>query len=134
MFDPKTRVLIVDDMSMMRKLLSKICKDLGLTDFTEAADGDEAWKALNSASEPIGLVISDWNMPNCTGVDLLQKMREHTNFKDLPFLMVTAEGEQSLVDQAIATGADGVVTKPFTRDSITEKLNVIHSKRCNMAG
>ncbi|MEK7691155.1 MAG: response regulator, partial [Bdellovibrionota bacterium] len=72
MFDKSTRVLIVDDMLTMRKLVGKICKDLGFTDLVEAADGNLAWSLLESSKPGIGLVISDWNMPNCSGLEFLR--------------------------------------------------------------
>jgi two-component system, chemotaxis family, chemotaxis protein CheY len=73
MFDLKTRVLIIDDMLTMRKIVEKAVREIGFTDITAAADGQKGWEALTAATPPIGLVISDWNMPNCSGVDLLSE-------------------------------------------------------------
>src|SRR6478736_2362286 len=101
MFDVKTRVLVVDDMLTMRKLVSKVCKDIGFTDITEAADGAKAWEAIKSANPPIGLVISDWNMPNCTGLDLLKRVRGDSRLKRLPFILVTAESEKAQIVEAL---------------------------------
>jgi two-component system chemotaxis response regulator CheY len=128
MFDPRTRILIVDDMLTMRKLVGKACKELGFTDMIEASDGALAWEALQSASPPIGLVISDWNMPNCTGIDLLKRVRGDARFKTLPFMLVTAEAEMHQVMEAVKAGVSEYVIKPFTKDSMGQKLEAAHKK------
>lgn len=128
MFDLKTRVLVVDDMMTMRKLVSKCCKEIGFTDITEAADGALGWEAITNASPPIGLVISDWNMPNCTGIDLLKRVRADSRFGKTPFILVTAEAEQHQVAEALQAGVDNYVVKPFTKDSLMEKIEVVHKK------
>lgn len=128
MFDPNTRVLIVDDMLTMRKIVVKIAKDLGFSDITEAADGIQAWDAIQKASPPFGLVISDWNMPNCTGLDLLKRVRATSPFQKLPFIMVTAEAEQHQVIEALKAGVSNYVVKPFTADSLKEKVEAVHKK------
>jgi two-component system chemotaxis response regulator CheY len=129
MFVLTTRVLIVDDMMTMRKLVGKICKEIGFTDLIEAADGALAWQALQDAKPPVGLIISDWNMPNATGLDLARRVRGDTRFKNLPFMMVTAEAEQHQVVEALKAGIDNYVVKPFTAAILTEKLEAIHKKR-----
>jgi two-component system chemotaxis response regulator CheY len=129
MFQSSTKVLVVDDMMTMRKLISKVCKEIGFTDLTEAADGIQAWEAIQNASPPIGLVISDWNMPNCSGLDLVKRIRADSRFKDTPFLMVTAEAEQHQVVEAIKSGVDNYVVKPFNAATLTEKLETVHKKR-----
>src|SRR5690349_17812854 len=106
MFDPKTRVLVVDDMSTMRKIVIKILKELGFTDFTEAADGTLAWEAVANAEVPFGLIISDWNMPNCSGLDFLKRVRGDQRVKKTPFLLVTAEAEGHQVAEAVKAGVD----------------------------
>jgi len=131
MFDPKTRILVVDDMGTMRKLVIKILKELGFTDFTEAADGALAWEALTNAPAPIGLIISDWNMPNCTGLDLLKRVRADAKYKKLPFVLVTAEAESHQVAEAVKSGVDQYVIKPFTQDSVKTKLEMVHKKYLN---
>lgn len=128
MFDPRIKILIVDDMSTMRKLIAKCVKDLGFTSFEEAGDGLLAWTALETANPPIGLIISDWNMPNCSGLDLLKKIRASDKYKNLPFLMVTAEAEQHQVVEAIKAGVSNYIVKPFTPQGLTEKLEAIHKK------
>ena len=128
MFDPKTRVLVVDDMSTMRKIVAKILKEIGFTDITEAADGAIAWEAIHSAPVPFGLVISDWNMPNTTGLDLLKRVRSDQRFKKTPFLLVTAEAEGHQVAEAIKSGVDQYVVKPFSKDQLQAKIENVHKK------
>lgn len=128
MFSPDTPVLIVDQMLTMRKLLAESCKEIGFTNITDAADGVLAWQALQDAKPPIGLIISDWNMPNCSGLDLLKRVRAESRFSKLPFLMVTAEAEQHQILTAIKAGVSNYVIKPFTTDGIKEKLEAVHKK------
>ena len=128
MFDTKTKVLVVDDMSTMRKIVGKILKEIGFTDITEAADGIQAWEAVNSASSPFGLIISDWNMPNCTGIDFLKRLRADPRFKKTPFVLVTAESEGHQVAEAVKSGVDQYVVKPFNKDALVVKLEAVHKK------
>jgi two-component system, chemotaxis family, chemotaxis protein CheY len=129
MFDPKTKVLVVDDMSTMRKIVIKIVKDLGFTDIHEAADGNEAWKHISNPGETnFGLVISDWNMPNCTGLEFLKRLRADQRYSKTPFILVTAEAEGHQVAEAVKSGVDQYVVKPFSRDSLKEKLEAVHKK------
>lgn len=126
MFDLKTRILVVDDMMTMRKLVVKICKEIGFTDITEAADGALGWAAISSAKSPIGLVISDWNMPNSSGLDLLKRVRADSKLIKLPFVMVTAEAEQHQIVEAVKAGVTSYVIKPFSAAGLKEKLEQVH--------
>lgn len=128
MYDFSTPVLVVDDMLTMRKLVSKALKGIGFTAITEAADGNLAWEALEAADPKIGLIVSDWNMPNCTGLDFLKKIREDDRFKALPFLMVTAEAEKSQIIEAVKAGVSNYVVKPFSPATLKEKLETMHAK------
>ncbi len=128
MFNPNTPVLVVDDMSTMRKIVSKILRDLGFTNITEAADGTLAWEAITKAPAPFGLIISDWNMPNCSGLDLLKKVRSDKNVAKTPFVLVTAEAEQHQVAEAVKSGVDQYVVKPFSKDALQAKLEMVHKK------
>ena len=128
MFPPNTRVLVVDDMATMRKIVSKTCKDVGFSDIQEAADGTKAWEIINSSAVPIQLVISDWNMPNSTGLDLLKRVRSDSRFKQLPFLLVTAESEKQQVIDAMSAGVDGYILKPFNPTQLKDKLEAVHGK------
>jgi two-component system chemotaxis response regulator CheY len=128
MFDPKTKILVVDDMMTMRKLVAKVCKELGFSDISEAADGAKAWEAISSANPPFGLIISDWNMPNTSGLDLLKRVRADSRFLRLPFVMVTAEAEKHQIVEAVKSGVSNYVIKPFTAAMLKEKLEVAHQK------
>lgn len=128
MFSPETHVLVVDDMMTMRKIVSKTCKEIGFLKITEAADGALAWEAIQNAAPPIGLIISDWNMPNTTGLDLLKRVRADSRFGKLPFILVTAEAEQHQIIEAVKAGVSNYVTKPFTTETLREKIETVHKK------
>lgn len=127
MFDPKTKILVVDDMLTMRKIVSKILRELGFSDITEAANGKDAWEKAQNGN--FGLIVSDWNMPICTGIELLKLIRSHELTMKTPFLLVTAEAEQHQVTEAIESGVDQYVVKPFSRDGLKMKLELVY-KRC----
>lgn len=128
MFDFKSRVLVVDDMMTMRKIVSKNLRDLGFTDIQDAADGNAAWDVLSKSVPPIQLVISDWNMPNCTGLELLKKCRADAKYNNIPFLMLTAEAEAHQVKEALTAGVTNYIIKPFTAEILKAKLEQAHKK------
>ena len=128
MFPLNSRIMILDDMAMMRKVVSKTLKEIGFTDIQDGADGNLGWDILNKSTPPIQLVISDWNMPNCTGLDLLKKVRADAKFSKLPFLLLTAEAEASQVMAAMSSGVTGYVIKPFTAETLKEKLEQAYKK------
>lgn len=128
MFNPTTHILVVDDMMTMRKLIRKSLTALGFSQFTEAADGALAWEALSSSQNPVQLVISDWNMPNCTGLDFLKRVRADSRFKALPFVLLTAEAEAHQVKEALLAGVSNYIIKPFTTDMLKEKLQQTYSR------
>ncbi|MBU6375266.1 MAG: response regulator [Bdellovibrionales bacterium] len=132
MFPPNTKVLVIDDMLTMRKLVSRCLKDIGFTDITEADDGETAWPLLEAGASgkavPFQLVVSDWNMPKLTGIALLKKVRGHEAMKNLPFLFVTAEAEKGQILEAIQAGVSNYITKPFTPATMKEKLLAVWSK------
>lgn len=115
-------------MSTMRKIVSKICREIGFEKFQEAGDGAKAWEIINSSQPPIGLVISDWNMPNATGLDLLKRMRSDQRFSKTPFILVTAEAEQHQIIEAVKSGVDQYVVKPFDKDTLKMKLEIVYKK------
>jgi two-component system chemotaxis response regulator CheY len=104
----------------MRRILKNILKKIGFTQIIEADDGSNALKVLEK--EKVDLVISDWNMPKMTGIEFLKAVRANTAFKDLPFLMVTAEAQKQNIIEAVQAGVSNYVVKPFTEEVITEKL------------
>lgn len=122
MYSLTSKVLVVDDMMTMRKIVIKSLKEIGFTDFTEAPDGAKAWELVHSANPPFQMIVSDWNMPNATGLDLLKRVRADGRFAKLPFFLVTAEAEQSQVVEALKVGVTGYIIKPFTVDSLRTQL------------
>lgn len=126
MFDPKTKILIVDDMLTMRKIVSKILRELGYSDITEATNGKEAWEKAKDGH--FGLIVSDWNMPVCTGIEFLKLIRADEKTSKTPFLLVTAEAEQHQVTEAIQCGVDQYVVKPFSRDGLKTKLELTYKR------
>lgn len=128
MFDLKTRILVVDDMSTMRKIVMKSLKEMGFTDLIEASDGDVAWTTLQSSTPPVGLVISDWNMPKCSGLDFLKRVRADSRFKATPFMLVTAESEASQVAQALQAKVDAYIVKPFNTEVLKGKIAEVYKK------
>jgi two-component system, chemotaxis family, chemotaxis protein CheY len=115
-------VLIVDDSAAIRKILHRVLvqAEVPLGKVLEASDGLEALEKLKT--DHVGLILSDINMPNMDGIELLSKLKEDANFKTVPILMVTTEGSQAKVLQALELGAAGYVRKPFTAEQIKEKL------------
>lgn len=134
MYDANTKVLVVDDMLTMRKIVTKACKEVGFTNVVEAADGQKAWEVLNSPEHLIGLVISDWNMPNCTGIEFLKRVRGDSRFKGLPFVLLTAESEAAQVQEAVKAGVDNYIVKPFTPDILKKKLEETYAKTSRRTG
>jgi two-component system chemotaxis response regulator CheY len=115
-------VLIVDDSSAIRKILVRVLSqtDLPIKHVHEASDGAEALKIV--AANDISLILSDINMPNVDGLELLTKLRSTPKWKDLSVVMITTEGSQAKVMEAVQLGAKGYVRKPFTADQIKEKV------------
>jgi len=115
-------VLIVDDSAAIRKILHRVLvqAELQLGTVSEANDGQEALTALSGKS--VGLILSDINMPNMDGIEMLSKIKANEAWKNIPIIMITTEGSQEKVLQALQLGASGYVRKPFTPDQIKEKL------------
>ncbi len=126
--DTKMKILVVDDFSTMRRIVKNILKQLGFERMEEAEDGQQAYNKLTSEGG-FQFVVSDWNMPNMDGLDLLRKVRANPELKDMPFLMITAEAEKHKVIEAIKAGVSNYVVKPFTAEVLKEKLDKIFEKR-----
>lgn len=120
--------MILDDMLTMRKIVMKTLKEIGFTDVKEGEDGKKGWEMLTAANPPFQLVISDWNMPNFTGLDLLKAVRAHNDFAKLPFVLLTAEAEAHQVKEAMLAGVTNYIIKPFTPDTLKQKLEQAHKK------
>jgi two-component system chemotaxis response regulator CheY len=121
--DPSMKILVVDDMATMRRIVKNILKQLGFANTEEAENGQEALQKLRA--EPFGLVVSDWNMPVMTGIDLLRAIRSDDKLKTIPVLMVTAEAQQANLVEAVQAGVSNYIVKPFTAETMQEKLNKI---------
>ena len=121
--DTSIKVLIVDDFATMRRILKNILKQLGFKNLLEADDGTTAYDVLES--QDVDLIISDWNMPKMTGLELLKKVRASEKYSKIPFLMVTAEAQKQNVIEAVQAGVSNYVVKPFTAEAISEKLEKI---------
>ncbi len=118
-----TKFLVVDDFSTMRRIVRNLLKELGFVNVQEAEDGVEALSKLRG--DKFDFVVSDWNMPNMTGIELLMAIRADASLKHLPVLMVTAEAKKENIIQAAQAGASGYVVKPFTAATLDEKLKKI---------
>ncbi len=126
MADKNMKFLIVDDFSTMRRIIRNLLKELEFTNADEAEDGVAALAKLRGGN--FDFVVSDWNMPNMTGIELLQAIRADDALKHLPVLMVTAEAKKENIIAAAQAGASGYVVKPFTAAVLEEKLNKIFEK------
>ena len=122
-YDPNMRILIVDDFSTMRRIIKNILRQLDLNNVLEAGDGTTAWEVLNK--DHIDFIISDWNMPQMTGIELLRKVRASEDFGHLPFLMVTAEAQQSNIIEAAQARVSNYIVKPFTAETMKQKIDKI---------
>lgn len=124
MANPNMKFLVVDDFSTMRRIVRNLLKELGFANVHEAEDGVDALNKLR-ADGTYEFVVSDWNMPNMTGIDLLRNIRADASLKHLPVLMVTAEAKRENIIEAAQAGASGYVVKPFTAATLSEKLTKI---------
>ncbi len=121
--DLSLRILVVDDFATMRRIVKNILKKLGFKNIIEADDGTTALEELKKG--PIDVIISDWNMPQMTGLEFLKTVRGSEEFKAIPFLMVTAEAQKQNVIEAVQAGVSNYVVKPFTAEQIEDKLKKI---------
>ena len=121
--DPNMKILVVDDMSTMRRIVKNIMKQLGFANVEEAENGQDALEKLRA--ESFGFVICDWNMPVMTGIDLLRAIRADDKLKAIPVLMVTAEAQKENLIEAIQAGVSNYIVKPFTAEVLQEKMNKI---------
>jgi len=125
-----TRFLVVDDFSTMRRIVRNLLKELGFLNVQEAEDGVDALVKLRA--DEFDFVVSDWNMPNMTGIELLREIRADAKLKHLPVLMVTAEAKKENIIEAAKAGASGYVVKPFTAATLDEKLKKIFQNFPNL--
>lgn len=124
--DKNIKILIVDDFSTMRRIIKNLLRDLGYNNTFEADDGSTALPMLETGD--FEFVISDWNMPIMQGIELLRKIRENPKLKSLPFLMVTAEAKREQIITAAEAGVNGYIVKPFTADTLKDKIDKIFER------
>jgi len=126
--DMNMRVLVVDDSSTMRRIISTTLKEIGMKNLVTADDGDLAWEQIKR--EKFDLILSDHKMPNMSGEELLRLVRESEDYKDIPFVMITAESFQDNVMAAVKLGVSNYIVKPFSAKQLLEKLiKVFGAKR-----
>lgn len=130
--DKNIRILIVDDYSTMRRIVKNLLSDLGFSNMTEADDGKAAW-AMLQAGNSFDLVVTDWNMPGMTGLDLLKNIRGDARLAALKVLMVTAEAQRDQIIEAAKAGVNGYIIKPFTAATLKEKLDKIAQRSVSAA-
>ncbi len=118
------KLLVVDDSSTMRRIIKNTLARLGYKDILEGADGVEGWDALD-ANPDVEMLITDWNMPEMNGLELVKKVRADDRFTDLPIIMVTTEGGKAEVITALKAGVNNYIVKPFTPQVLKEKLGAV---------
>jgi len=118
------KLLVVDDSSTMRRIIKNTLARLGYKDILEGADGVEGWNMIDSNPD-VEMLITDWNMPEMNGLELVKKVRADERFKDLPIIMVTTEGGKAEVITALKAGVNNYIVKPFTPQVLKEKLAAV---------
>ncbi|HLC26147.1 MAG TPA: chemotaxis response regulator CheY [bacterium] len=121
--DLNIKILIVDDFSTMRRIVKNLLRQLGFNNIQEADDGTTALEQLKT--DPVDLIISDWNMPKMTGLDLLKAIRGDDKLKKIPVLMVTAEARKENIVEAVQAGVNNYIVKPFTAETLKEKMEKV---------
>ena len=129
--DKNMKILIVDDFSTMRRIVKNLLHDLGYANTHEADDGKTAWPMLQAGD--FEFVVTDWNMPGMTGIDLLKAIRGDARLAALPVLMVTAEAQRDQIVEAAKAGVNGYIIKPFTAVTLKEKLDKIFQRLAETA-
>lgn len=119
----KMRILVVDDFSTMRRIVKNLLADLGFMNVDEADDGSTAWPMIQA--NDYGLIISDLNMPNMSGTELLKRLRSDEGLSKLPFLLITAEAKRKHFLEATQLGVNGYIVKPFTAETLNDRIEKI---------
>ena len=122
------KILVIDDMATMRKIIKNMLTQIGFTNITQADDGATGLPMIedaHKAGEPYEFIVSDWNMPGMSGLDLIKHLRATEEYKKLPFLMITAEAEQGNVIIAVKAGVSNFIVKPFSAQVLKEKISKI---------
>ncbi|HEY9200882.1 MAG TPA: chemotaxis response regulator CheY [Gammaproteobacteria bacterium] len=124
--DKNMKILIVDDFSTMRRIIKNLLRDLGFNNTDEADDGNTGLPKLQSGN--YDFLVTDWNMPGMTGIELLRAVRADERLKSLPVLMVTAEAKKEQIVMAAQEGVNGYIVKPFTAQTLKEKIEKIFER------
>lgn len=119
------KLLVVDDSSTMRRIIKNTLSRLGYNDILEAENGALAWEIMSAPDSGIKILITDWNMPEMNGLELVKKVRAEEKYKDVPIIMVTTEGGKAEVITALRAGVNNYIVKPFTPQVLKEKLEVV---------
>lgn len=119
------KLLVVDDSSTMRRIIKNTLSRLGYTEILEAEDGAQAWEVMSDENSGVGILITDWNMPEMNGLELVKKVRGEQRYKDVPIIMVTTEGGKAEVITALKAGVNNYIVKPFTPQVLKEKLEAV---------
>ena len=119
------KLLVVDDSSTMRRIIKNTLSRLGYKDLLEAEHGVEAWDIMDTEGESIKILVTDWNMPEMNGLELVQKVRADDRFQEIPIIMVTTEGGKAEVITALRAGVNNYIVKPFTPQVLKEKLEAV---------
>ena len=117
------KVLVVDDSAVMRQIIKKNLKELGFSELSEAENGAAGLK--KAGEEPVDLIVSDWNMPNMTGLEFLKAVRADGNLKGIAFIMVTSEADKEKIMEAVQAGVNQYIVKPFNAMQLEEKIKAI---------
>lgn len=120
------KVLVVDDFATMRKIIKNVLKQINIENVLEAENGKHALTVLKS--EAVDLIISDWIMPEMTGIEFLKACKADDSIKKIPFIMVTAEAQKDNIMEAIKSGVDNYIVKPFTPDKLREAIDKAKAK------
>ena len=118
------KLVVVDDSSTMRRIIKNTLARLGYKDILEGEDGVQGWAVVDSNPD-LGMLITDWNMPEMNGLELVKKVRADARFVDLPIIMVTTEGGKAEVITALKAGVNNYIVKPFTPQVLKEKLAAV---------
>ena len=124
--DKNMKILIVDDFSTMRRIIKNLLHELGFNNTAEADDGATALPMLQAGG--FDFLITDWNMPNMTGIELLKAVRAEPALAGMPVLLVTAEAKREQIVEAAQAGVNGYIVKPFTAETLKEKINKIFER------
>ena len=118
------KILVVDDSSTMRRIIKNTLNRLGYTELFEGENGVQAWEVLQQTPD-IGVLVTDWNMPEMNGLELVKKVRAQEKYVDMPIIMVTTEGGKAEVITALKAGVNNYIVKPFTPQVLKEKLEAV---------